>query len=86
MSNPHPMHFVDGGDRITVYIQENDVVRTIYIGENEEGAAMEPGPLGYSVGHWENKTLVVRTTNINWPYFNRAGIPLSEDVVVDERF
>ena len=75
MSNPHPMHFVDGGDRITVNIQENDVVRTIYIGENAEAATQPPGPLGYSVGHWEDTTLVVHTTRINWPYFDRTGIP-----------
>ncbi len=86
MSNPHPIHFTDNGDRITVNIQENDVVRTIYIGENAEAAAQSPGPLGYSVGHWEDKTLVVHTTNIDWPYFDRAGIPLSEQATVDERF
>ncbi len=86
MSNPHPMHFIDHGDRITVNIQENDVVRTIYIGENAEAAARPPGPLGHSVGRWEDKTLVVHTTDIDWPYFDRAGIPLSEAVTVDERF
>ncbi len=86
MSNPHPMHFIDNGDRITVNIQENDVVRTIYIGENAEAAALPPGPLGYSVGHWEDKTLVVHTANINWPYFDRSGIPLSNQATVDERF
>jgi hypothetical protein len=86
MSNPHPIHFVDEGDRIIVYIQENDVVRTIYLSENTGGAAVPPSPLGYSVGHWENTTLVVRTTNINWPYLDRTGIPLSEEVIVIERF
>ena len=80
------MHFVDGGDRITVNIQENDVVRTIYIGENAEAATQPPGPLGYSVGHWEDTTLVVHTTRINWPYFDRTGIPLSGETTVDERF
>jgi len=80
------MYFVDGGDRITVNIQENDVVRTIHIGGNAAAAAQPGGPLGYSVGHWEDKTLVVRTTNIIWPYFDRSGIPLSNNTVVDERF
>ncbi|MYF70077.1 MAG: hypothetical protein F4053_05070 [Proteobacteria bacterium] len=86
MSNPHPMHFVDGGDRITLNIQENDVVRTIWLGENADAAAQLPSRLGYSVGHWEGSTLIVRTTNINWPYFDRTGVPVSEEVVVDERF
>ncbi len=86
MSNPHPMHFVAEDDRIIVNIQENDVVRTIYFGENAEAAAQSPGPLGYSVGHWDDKTLVVHTTKIDWPYFDRSGIPLSEQATVDERF
>lgn len=86
MSNPHPMQFVDNGDHITLNIQENDVVRVIWIGDNAAAASAAPSPLGYSVGHWEDKTLVVRTTNISWPWFNREGIPLSRDAVVDERF
>jgi hypothetical protein len=85
MSNPHPMHFSDGGDRVIVNVQENDVVRTIYLGENA-AAAQVTSPLGYSVGHWEDRILVVRTTNINWPYFDRTGIPLSTEAVVEERF
>ncbi len=86
MGNPHPMYFDANGDHITLNIQENDVVRTIWVGENADAAAAPPSPLGYSVGHWDDKTLVVRTTNINWPWLNRDGVPLSGDAVVDERF
>jgi len=86
MSNPHPIHFVDEGDRIIVHIQENDVVRTIYLNEDNRNTAIPRSPLGYSVGHWEGTTLVVHTTNINWPYFDRTGIPLSEQVSVVEYF
>ena len=34
----------------------------------------------------EGSTLIVETTRLNWPYFNREGIPLSEDVHITERF
>ena len=86
MSNPHPMQFIDNGDHIVLNIQENDVTRTIWITENADAAAAPPSPLGYSIGHWDDKTLVVRTTNISWPWFNREGIPISGNAVVDERF
>lgn len=86
MSNPHPIHFVDEGDRIMVHIQENDVVRTIYLNEDAGNITMPRSPLGYSVGHWEGTTLVVHTANTNWPYFDRTGIPLSEQVSVVEYF
>jgi hypothetical protein len=42
--------------------------------------------LGYSVGQWENGTLVVSTTGIDWPYFDDAGTPQSEFVESVERF
>ena len=86
MFGPHPIEFVDDGDHITLHVQENDIVRTIWVGGNAEAAAAPPSPLGYSVGQWEDSTLVVRTTGIDWPYFNGTGVPLSSDAVVVERF
>ena len=43
-------------------------------------------PLGYSVGEWDDTTLVVTTTHLNWPWFNQLGIPQSADSVLVERF
>jgi hypothetical protein len=43
--------------------------------------------MGYSVGQWEGDTLVVRTTDVSWPYFDAAGsIPQSGAVEITERF
>ena len=42
--------------------------------------------LGYSVGRWEGRDLVVTTTRVNWPYFDNAGSPQSEAVEIVERF
>ena len=83
---PHPIEFIDDGNRITQRIQENDIVRTIWMGGNDEAAAAAPSPLGYSVGHWEDMTLVVQTTHIDWPFFNGTGAPLSDRASVVERY
>ena len=83
---PHPIQFIDEGERITQKIQENDIVRTIWMNGNDEAAAAAPSPLGYSAGHWEGMTLVVRTTNIDWPFFNGTGAPLSDRASVLERY
>jgi hypothetical protein len=85
MANPYPMTFGKVGDDIQYRSEEFDILRTIHMNA-DAGASVEPSPLGYSVGHWEDNTLVVRTTNINAPYFNRVGVRQSADVVVDERF
>lgn len=87
MGNPYPLTFVQV-DQNTIQIREEefDRVRTIHLNA-DRAADVEPSPLGYSVGRWENEnTLVIKTNKINAPYFNRVGVRQSEAVEVDERF
>ncbi len=86
MENPYPMEFVDEGDRILLYIEEYDLVRTIHMTAAGLPANPEPNLLGHSVGYWEGDTLVVDTTHINYPHFDKTGIPQTEDVRNLERF
>jgi len=83
MDNPYPIEFVDEGDRIMLYLEEWDGVRTIHM---DAVSDPEPSPMGYSIGRWEGTTLVVETTNITFPYFDDLGTPLSREAVVTERF
>jgi hypothetical protein len=41
--------------------------------------------LGYSVGRWDGKTLVVETSRINWKYFDPNGVPLGPNARIVER-
>ena len=88
VNTPYPQQFVDQGDRILHHIEEYDTVRTIYMepGDVEATATATMTRLGYSVGRWEDDSLVVRTTNVDWGYFNSDGIPLSTAAKVVERF
>ena len=85
MTQPYPMEFVDKGDKILLRIEEYDSVRTIYMADAAPAEEPPPSLLGYSVGHWENDTLVVRTTRVNYPHFDGTGIPQSEAVEFTER-
>ena len=87
MGNPYPMEFVQVGDNVELRFEEFDALRTIYMGDDVARPADVPlSPLGYSVGHWEGETLVVDTSRINWPYFDRSGAPQTENVAINERF
>ncbi len=86
MENPYPMEFVDRGDRILLRIEEYDLVRTIHLSADAVVEAPAPSLLGHSVGRWEGETLVVETTRIDYPHFDKTGIPQSEAVRVAERF
>ncbi len=86
MSGPYPSEFVQDGDDIVLRIEEFDNVRTIHMGA-EAGTPGGPATsLGYSVGRWEGQTLLVTTTNISWPWFDRRGVPQSAAVGIVERF
>jgi hypothetical protein len=85
MEQPFPMELaMDGGD-IVMRIEEDDAVRVIHMGA-APAAAMQPSPLGYSVGRWDGDDLVVETRAIDYPYLNSTGIPLSGAAMLHERF
>lgn len=86
MGNALPMEFVDKGADIELHNEEFDIVRTIHLNIDVAPQDEPYSPLGYSVGHWEGDTLVVYTNRIDTPYFNRAGVPLSRQAEVTERF
>lgn len=86
MEQPYPMEIVDNGDTILLRLEEYDTVRTVHMNESAAPGARPPSDLGYSTGQWDGDTLVVRTTDISWRFFDSVGIPLSEAVEIEERF
>jgi hypothetical protein len=85
VTQPYPMEFVEQSDTILLRIEEYDTVRTIHMGSAAAEETPPPSLLGYSIGHWDNDTLVVRTTGVNYPYFDGSGIPQSDAAEYVER-
>ena len=84
---PHPHQFIDEGESIRFTSDEFNVPRTIHLTSAEDPADQPASPLGYSVGRWENdRTLVVETSRINFPYLNLSGAGQSEQVRIVERY
>ena len=82
--NPFPIEFLEQGDDIVMRIEEWENVRTIHMSGNSDG--QPSSPLGYSVGHWEDNTLVIETDKINAPFFDDRGTPQTDAVTIVERF
>ncbi len=80
MEQPYPMQFAREGDDIVLRLEEYDSRRVIHMdAESASAAARAPASLlGYSVGRWEGRALVVTTTRVNFGHFDSVGIPLSE--------
>jgi len=86
MENPYPFAISKKGNDIQIQIEEYDLVRTIHMNQTAAPAGTRPSALGYSVGKMEGTTLVVTTTNLNYPWFDQAGIPQSAQSSLVERF
>ncbi len=84
MNQPYPVEFIDEGSRILFRIEEYDLIRTIHMGG--EPASGPDTPLGHSIGRWDGGSLIVTTSAMLSPYFNAAGILLSDAAHVEERF
>jgi len=85
IGNPYPRDFIDQGDTIIMRLEEYDTVRTIHLTSVPPEVMPPASQVGYSVGRWDNGTLVVTTTNVSDGIFSR-NIPLSEGLEMVERF
>ena len=84
MDSPHPMEIARAGSDILIRLEEQDVVRRIHMAGGQ--ASVMPTPYGHSVGRLDEDTLVVTTTDIDFAWFDQAGIPQSDALRLVERF
>ena len=84
--NPYPIELIDEGDRIVQRIEEWGQQRVIHMSEEARGQSRARSHLGYAVGRWEGGTLVVDTNQFDWPYLDQDGTPMSENVMMVERY
>lgn len=84
MSSSWPFEFVNDGESIRLLAEEFDRVRIIHL-SGRSGSPLH-SPLGYSVGHWENGSLIVTTTHISSMSFNGREIPMSREAKIRESF
>ena len=85
MPNPFPIEFIDSGDSIVLSLS-NTVIRTIHLSQDLDPSTVAVTKQGYSIGRWDGQVLDIRTTRIDWPYFDDNGTPQSERVELVESF
>jgi len=84
IDTPFPVRFSEDGGDIVIRYEEWDGVRTIHMSAG--AVAAQRTNMGFSTGRWEGETLVVTTTQIDYPYFDDRGTPQTEALEVVERY
>jgi len=85
MDNPYPIDFTDHGDTIVMRLEEWDGVRTIHMSPDASASDQPTSHMGFSTGHWEGDTLIVTTTDVDYPFFDDVGTPQSPEAEIVER-
>jgi hypothetical protein len=85
---PYGMEFLDlGSEVIIVNVGAPHSWRRIWVDGRDFPADIEPGWYGYSIGHWEDDTLVVETKGFNTGFWiSRGGYPHTEQLTTIEKF
>jgi len=88
-SGGHPIRFIERDGDIVLQNEYFGLDRRIQMRPSSDLQSREPTPLGHSVGRWDDGTLIVTTTGIDWPYFQLygvEGVPQSPAMEIVERF
>lgn len=87
MSAIYPLEILQTPGQVTIIAEAFSQVRRIYLDEPEKKIGdVPPGYYGYSVGHWDGKTLVVDTIGIKDSVLGHEEMPHSDQMRISERF
>ena len=84
--NPYPIEFIDEGDQIRLKIEEWEATRIIDMKSAQIPDGSPPSIYGYSLGRWEDQSLVIETSRVDFPYLDDDGTPMSAQAHMVERF
>lgn len=85
MGGAYPIEFLRAGENILLRLEEFDTERLIHMTDAAPSQSFR-SRMGYSTGYWEQKTLVVETTNLDLHPFFFDGTPRSSQATLVERF
>jgi hypothetical protein len=86
MTQPHTYQFENRNDKILLHGEVWAFTRTIEMNSSAAKTDLEFPQFGRSMGHWEGRTLIVETDDIDWPYHDSQGTPQGKDVKMREEF
>lgn len=86
--SPYPMEVLDGGTHYVMLFLQGNTPRWIWM---DDRAAADNHPLtamGFSVGRWEDRSLIIETTHLSPGWLDGSGYPMSggDDTRIVERW
>jgi hypothetical protein len=76
---PYHADIVDAGNHYLMVYIEHNTPRRIWMDGRTAPANTPRTPMGFSVGRWEGRVLVVETTHLSPAWIDGSGLPMSGD-------
>jgi hypothetical protein len=76
---PYDVDIVDAGSHYLMVYVEHNMPRRIWMNGRQRRPDQVATSMGFSVGHWEGRTLVVETTDLLPGWLDGSGLPMSGD-------
>jgi hypothetical protein len=86
MGTAYPIELVSLGSGLLIRAEEFDTERLVYMDAPRSSFPDTFSPLGHSIGHWEDKTLVVETRGVEASVLYGDGTPQSRAIQLTEYF
>lgn len=84
-SGGYPMEMIQRPEQVTIIFEAYSEVRRVFMEPHPYAAEDEwPSLIGFSSGHWEGDTLVIRTSRLKEQLSGQ--FPHSEDAIIEERY
>ena len=74
---PYNIDIVDAGSHYLMIYLEHNTPRRIWMDGRSAPANAPATPMGFSVGRWEGRVLVVETTHLSAGWLDGSGLPMS---------
>ena len=78
----YPLEIVQTNGQVTIIFELHNDARRIYLDGRKEPSGLQASWMGFSTGHWEGDTLVVKTTSVRDGTMTR---PHGPQMVIQER-
>ncbi len=75
--SPYPMTVLDGGTHYFMLFLQGNTPRWVWMDGRGAPAEHPPTSMGFSAGHWEDRTLVIETTHLEPSWLDGSGYPMS---------
>ncbi|HEY5623655.1 MAG TPA: DUF6152 family protein [Gammaproteobacteria bacterium] len=75
--SPYPMEVLDAGDHYFMIFLQDNTPRWVWMDGRSASADHPLTSMGFSVGRWEDRTLVIETTHLEPGWLDGSGYPMT---------